>query len=92
MQKSEIVVSTIYNYLKPIKLLCEIKDISIKWKKITIGLGIGKPVGYFHDQIIKNFEFKQLWKGVIDQSKSLVEEIDMIWGKIPQLGGNKMIA
>ncbi len=38
MQRSEIVVSTIYNYLKPIKLLCEIKDISIKWKKITIGL------------------------------------------------------
>ena len=26
--------------------------------------GIGKPVGYYHDQIIKNFEeFKQLLKG-----------------------------
>lgn len=38
MEKGEIVVSTIYNYLKPIKLLCEINDISVKWKKITIGL------------------------------------------------------
>jgi hypothetical protein len=29
--------------------------------------GIGKPVGYYHDLIIKNFEeFKQLLKGVID--------------------------
>ncbi len=55
--------------------------------------GIGKPVGYYHDQIIKNFEeFKQLLKGVIDQSKSLAQEIDMPWGKIPQLGGNRMIA
>jgi hypothetical protein len=38
MQKGEIVVSTIYNYLKPIKLLCSINDIDIKWKKLTIGL------------------------------------------------------
>ena len=33
MQKGDIVVSTIYNYLKPIKLLCEINDINIKCKK-----------------------------------------------------------
>lgn len=38
MERKEIVVSTIYNYLKPIKLLCEINDIQVKWKKITIGL------------------------------------------------------
>ena len=43
MQKGEIVVSTIYNYLKPIKLLCEINDINIKWKKITIGLPKESP-------------------------------------------------
>jgi integrase len=38
LQNKEIVVSTIYNYLKPIKLLCEMNDIHVKWKKITIGL------------------------------------------------------
>jgi len=38
LQKKEIVVSTIHNYLKPIKLLCEMNDIHVKWKKITIGL------------------------------------------------------
>lgn len=37
MNKKEIVVSTIYNYLKPIKLFCEMYD-DIKWKKITLGL------------------------------------------------------
>jgi len=38
MERKEIVVSTIYNYLKPIKLLCEMNDIHVKWKKITTGL------------------------------------------------------
>src|SRR5690242_18694326 len=38
MNKKEIVVSTIYNYLKPIKLFCEMNNIEIKWKKITLGL------------------------------------------------------
>ena len=38
MERNEIVVSTIYNYLKPIKLLCDMNDIHVKWKKITTGL------------------------------------------------------
>jgi len=38
MERKEIVVSTIYNYLKPIKLLCEMNDIQVKWKKVTAGL------------------------------------------------------
>jgi hypothetical protein len=29
---------------------------------------------------------------IIDQSKSLAQEIDMPWCKTPQLGGNRMIA
>jgi len=37
MNRKEIVVSTIYNYLKPIKLFCEMNDIEIKWKKINLG-------------------------------------------------------
>lgn len=38
LEKKEIVVSTLYNYLKPIKLLCKINDIQINWQKITLGL------------------------------------------------------
>jgi integrase len=38
LEKKEIVVSTIYNQLKPIKLLCEINDITVSWKKVTMGL------------------------------------------------------
>jgi integrase len=38
MNRKEIVVSTIYNYLKPIKVFCDMNDIDVKWKKITLGL------------------------------------------------------
>ncbi len=38
MERKEIVASTIFNYLKPIKLLCEMNDVTVKWKKITTGL------------------------------------------------------
>ena len=38
MEKKEIVVSTLVNCLKPIKLLYEINNIQVKWRKITIGL------------------------------------------------------
>ncbi len=55
--------------------------------------GTGKPVGYYQDQIIKNFEeFKNLLRGVVDQTKSLAEKIDLPWDIIPQLGGDRMIA
>ena len=37
MNRKEIVVATIYNYLNPIKLFCEMNDIEIKWKKINLG-------------------------------------------------------
>ena len=38
MERKEIVAATIFNYLKPIKLLCEMNDVNVKWKKITTGL------------------------------------------------------
>jgi integrase len=38
LEKKEIVVSTIYNYLKPIKLLCKINDLQVNWQKVTMGL------------------------------------------------------
>ena len=31
--RKEIKVSTIHNYLKPIKLLCEMNDVNAQWKR-----------------------------------------------------------
>jgi len=38
VEKEEIAGSTLKNFLKAIKLLCEVADIAINWKKITRGL------------------------------------------------------
>jgi len=37
-QKGEITAATLRNFVKSIKLFCEVSDISIPWKKITRGL------------------------------------------------------
>lgn len=37
-QKCEITAATLRNFVKSIKLFCEVSDISIPWKKITRGL------------------------------------------------------
>ena len=44
VNKKEIVGSTVQNYLKSIKLFCEMADINIHWKKITRGLPKGKSL------------------------------------------------
>ena len=38
LNRHEIVVSTIHNYLKPIKLLCSMNDVHVNWRKVTTGL------------------------------------------------------
>ena len=38
LNRNKIVVSTIHNYLKPIKLLCSMKDIHVNSKRVTTGL------------------------------------------------------
>jgi hypothetical protein len=38
VDRKEITAATIRNYVKSIKLFCEMADISVPWKKITRGL------------------------------------------------------
>ena len=38
VERKEIVGSTLKNFVKPLKLFCEMSDIPIPWKKITRGL------------------------------------------------------
>jgi hypothetical protein len=42
VQKKEITAGTLHNYVKTIKMFCEVTDIVIPWKKITRGLPRGK--------------------------------------------------
>lgn len=49
IHKREISGATLINYLKAIKLFCEMSDLSINWKKITRGLSRGKR--YANDRI-----------------------------------------
>ena len=43
-QKGEISLSTIPNYLKAMKLFCEMNDIQVSWKKISRGVPRGRQV------------------------------------------------
>ncbi len=56
--KKEITGSTIRNYLKSIKLFCELADFSIAWKKITRGLP--KAKNYSDDRIPTIDEIRKL--------------------------------
>ena len=58
VNKKEIVGSTVQNYLKSIKLFCEMADINIQWKKITRGLPKGKS--YADDRIPTDEEVQRL--------------------------------
>jgi len=58
VNKKEIVGSTVQNYLKSIKLFCEMADINIQWKKITRGLPKGKS--YADDRIHTNEEIQKI--------------------------------
>ena len=40
--RREIIAGTIHNYVKSIKLFCQMADIHIPWEKITRGLPRGK--------------------------------------------------
>ena len=42
VERKEITASTLRNYVKTIKMFCEVTDIVIQWKKVTRGLPRGK--------------------------------------------------
>ena len=56
--RKEITAATIRNYVKSIKLFCEMADISIPWKKITRGLPKGRK--YADDRIPTLEEIRKL--------------------------------
>ncbi|MGA9169858.1 MAG: hypothetical protein WBZ20_06915 [Nitrososphaeraceae archaeon] len=61
VERKEITASTLGNYVKTIKMFCDVTDITIQWKKITRGLPKGKR--YADDraptleEIHKNIEY-----------------------------------
>lgn len=58
VENKEIVASTIQNYLKSIKLFCELADIEISWKRISRGLPKGKS--YADDRIPTDYEIQKI--------------------------------
>jgi hypothetical protein len=58
VNQKQIVGSTVQNYVKSIKLFCEMADINIQWKKITRGLPKGKS--YADDRIPTDEEIQRL--------------------------------
>ncbi len=58
VDRKEITGATVRNYLKSIKLFCEMADIPITWKKITRGLPKGRD--YADDRVPTNDEIRKL--------------------------------
>lgn len=58
VEKSEISIATLPNYYKPIKLFCDMNDLTLNWKKITRTLPKGKTRAT--DRIPTKEEIKKL--------------------------------
>jgi integrase len=69
-KRKEITGSTVRNYLKSIKLFCEMADISINWKKISRGLPKGK--NYADDRIPSDEEIQKILEYPDRRIKSII--------------------
>ena len=58
VERKEIVGATVKNFVKPLKLFCEMSDIPISWKKITRGLP--KVKRYADDRAPTHEEIKKI--------------------------------
>lgn len=67
VDKKEITGATVRNYVKSIKLFCEMADIPIPWKKITRGLLKGKK--YADDRIQRLKKSERSLNILIEESK-----------------------
>ena len=70
VDKEEIAASTLKNFLKAIKLLCEVADITINWKKITRGLP--KVRRYAEDRAPTIEEIQKLCEYLDRRIKSII--------------------
>ena len=68
--KKEITGSTVRNYLKSIKLFCEMADLSIAWKKISRGLPRAK--NYSDDSIPTIEEIRKLLEYTDRRLKTII--------------------
>ena len=70
LERKEITGATLFNYLKAIKLFCEMTDISIPWKKITRGIPRGRR--YAEDRAPTIEEIKRICEYPDRRIKSIV--------------------
>jgi len=63
VERKEISASTLSNYIKPIKLLCEQLEITLPWKRITRGIPRGRR--YANDRV-----------PTIEEIRKIVEYLD----------------
>jgi len=99
VNQKEIVGSTVQNYVKSIKLFCDMADINIQWKKITRGLPKGKS--YADDRIPTDEEIQKLLKYPDRRIKAIVYTMTssgirlgawdyLRWGNIKPIEKEKM--
>ncbi len=70
LERKEITGATLFNYLKAIKLFCEMTDISIPWKKITRGIPRGRR--YAEDRAPTMDEIRKICEYPDRRIKSIV--------------------
>lgn len=100
LERKEITGATLFNYLKAIKLFCEMTDISIPWKKITRGIPRGRR--YAEDRAPTIEEIRKICEYPDRRIKAIVYAMcsggfrlgawDYLrWGDIQPISRNEMV-